>query len=73
MISAKNKCFPKGHILRKIFNRNTLKVSYSCTQNLEAIISAKNAKLLSSPEDMNVRMCNCRENFICLLEGKCLT
>ena len=28
-----NKHFPKDHQLRKIFNRNTIKISYSCMNN----------------------------------------
>ena len=66
-------CFPKGHILHKIFNRNTIKVSYSCTQNLEAIIAAKNSKLLASPTNVDEKMCSCSRNSTCPLEGKCLT
>ena len=33
-------CFPPGHPLRKICNRNTLKLSYRCTPNIGTIISA---------------------------------
>ena len=29
-----DECFPKSHRLHKIFNRNTLKLSYSCMQNI---------------------------------------
>ena len=29
-----NKHFPKSHLLHKIFNRNTIKVSYSCMNNV---------------------------------------
>ena len=32
--------FPKGHPLKKIFNKNTLKISYSCMPNLQSKISA---------------------------------
>ena len=31
-----DKCFPKNHPLNKIFNRHTLKVSYSCMPNIIA-------------------------------------
>ena len=31
--------FPPGHPLRQIFNRNRVKVSYSCTPNMEPVIS----------------------------------
>ena len=33
--------------LRKYFNRSTIKVSYSCKTNIEAILSGHNQKLLS--------------------------
>ena len=29
------KSFPKGHALRKIFNRNTLKISYNCMNSVK--------------------------------------
>ena len=67
-----DKCFPNGHILKKIFNRNTLKVSYSCTQNLETLIAAKNAKILSTPEVEEEKNCNCGKNSTCPLGGKCM-
>ena len=67
-----DKCFPKGHILNKIFNRNTLKVSYSCTQNLENIIAGQNSKLLSTPP-VDDKLCNCKKDSVCPLGGKCIT
>ena len=30
-----NECFPRGHALRPIFNRSTLKLSYSCMPNVK--------------------------------------
>ena len=41
-----NDSFPKGHILHKIFNKNTLKLSYKCMPNMRKIISAHNSKIL---------------------------
>ena len=35
--------FPVGHKLHKIFNRNTVKVSYSCTSNVRSIITSHNS------------------------------
>ena len=64
-------CFSKGHILNKIFNRNTIKVSYICTPSMEKIISSRNKKLLSTPQ-AEERMCNCPRNTPCPLDGKCL-
>ena len=33
-----DKCFPHKNPLRKIFNRNTVKISYSCTSNIKQAI-----------------------------------
>ena len=38
--------FPPTHKYRKIFNKNTLKISYSCMENVEEIIKSRNAKIL---------------------------
>ena len=70
-----NKHFPKGSQLSKIFNRNTVKVSYSCMPNLASIIKSHNKKVSTSKEEPQRRMCNCprRKKATCPLEGKCLT
>ena len=65
-----DKCFPPGHQLRKLFNRNTVKVSYSCTPSMEKVISKKNHKILSPPKPLE-RLCNCGQK-ICPLQGQCL-
>ena len=36
--------FPKRHPLHSIFNRNTVKLSYSCSTNMDNILKAHNAK-----------------------------
>jgi len=41
-ISLINRSFPTGHKLRKIFNRNTLKLSYSCMPNVKQLIDGHN-------------------------------
>ena len=41
-----DKHFPRHHKLHKIFNRNTVKVSYSCTKNIKSIINCHNKKVL---------------------------
>ena len=43
-----DKCFPGGHKLRKIFNRNTLKLSYSCMPNLQQIINGRNKTVVKN-------------------------
>ena len=51
--------FPKSNKLHKIFNRNTVKVSYCCTENLSSIIKTHNKKVTNekiTPKDQ----CNCK-------------
>ena len=46
-LQAVNECFPPNHPLYKIFNRNTLKLSYSCIPNVHQIITAYNKNILN--------------------------
>ena len=64
------KCFPQGHPLAKIFNRKTIKVSYSTTNNMQKIIASRNAKILRTQENPT-QNCNCREDNPCPIKGKC--
>ena len=68
-----NKHFPKTSALHKIFNRNTVKVSYSCVPNLKSTISRHNKQILSTcqtppPHQQN---CNCRNSEDCPLNKNC--
>ena len=71
-----DKCFPAGHKLRKIFNRNTLKLSYSCMPNVQRIIKRHNQSVLKNSaqpaQDQAERACNCKKKEECPLEGHCL-
>ena len=40
--------FPRDHKLRKIFNRNTIKISYSCMANTKQTIDNHNKRILKS-------------------------
>jgi hypothetical protein len=82
-----DKHFPPSNKLHKIFNRHTVRVSYSCLQNMENFISKHNNKILNqhnkqtpSPNNTtgntqhnNARHCNCRQRDACPVEGKCLS
>ena len=57
--------FPKTNTLHKIFNRNTVKVSYSCTENMENVIKSHNKKAAMSNEK-SIAACNCRNKGDCL-------
>ena len=39
--------FLESNKLHTIFNRNTLKVSYSCTQNMSSMIKSHNKKVIN--------------------------
>lgn len=72
-----DRCFPNGHPLHKIFNKHTLKLSYSCMPNMKSIISSHNKAVLSdyhqSQTQTSNKECNCRKKDQCPLDGKCLT
>ena len=69
-----DKHFLKSHKLHKIFNRNNLKVSYSCTTSMANIIKSHNQKILNkNNEASNEKKCNCRNKNLCPLDGACLT
>ena len=69
-----DKHFDVNNKYRKIFNRNTIKVSYSCTSNMKSIISSHNKNVLKeSIPNSNERKCSCRVSDMCPLDGKCLS
>ena len=74
-LSIVDRCFPKNHKFRKILNRNTLKVSYSCLPNIASVISAHNKKILHTQPNhiADNNLCNCRNRNDCPLDGSCLT
>ena len=57
--------------MQKIFNRSTVKISYSCIKNIGFIISAHNQNILNSI--VKSYGCNCRVKSSCPLKGECLT
>ena len=71
-------CFPAGHKLRNIFNRNTLKLSYSCMPNVQQIIKGQKQSVLENSaqrtqDQARERACNCWKKEQCPLEGNCLS
>ena len=66
-----DKHFPIHNRYSKIFNRNSIKISYSCTPNMKSIITSHN-KTLSEPNSSTTKPCNCRRQ-ICPLNGECRT
>ena len=64
--------FPKGHALHKIFNWNTVKISYSCMPNLKQKIDGHNKSTLRKTNAVPPKACNCRQPAHCPLDGNCL-
>ena len=64
------KHFRRSHKLHKIFNRATVKVSYSCMKNMSKIIKGHNKNVTSKSQDQTPK-CNCRKKAECLIEGNC--
>ena len=61
-----DRCFPPRHVLRRVFNRHTVQLSYRTMPNMSSIIAANNRKLLKeAPGDLPDQLprnknCNCR-------------
>ena len=67
-----DRCFKKYHPLRKVINRNTVKLGYKCMPNMKKQISRHNHRVLN-PTNQQVAPpeCNCR-NPPCPLNGACM-
>ena len=66
------KHFPAHHRYRSLFNKNNVKVSYSCVENMSNVIKRQNCKILNKENTTEERTCNCRDKSACPLEEKCL-
>ena len=69
-----DKHFDKQSAFHKNFNRQTVKVSYSCMPNMASIISSHNRRVTGAAEEHVEGGCNCRNGQAsCVLQGHCLT
>ena len=65
--------FPQNHLFHKIFNQNTVKISYSCMPNLKQKINGSNKLILQKMTAPSVlKACNCRGLADCPMTGDCL-
>ena len=60
-----DKHFPRTHRLHKIFNRNTIKVSYSCMSNVQQLIKKHN--FIQNKKNKTALSCNCGDKNGCPL------
>lgn len=64
-------------LLRNLFNKNDVKVTYSCTKNLDKYFALHNNLIYNtylnyrnrSPDN---QACNCRNCDLCSMNGKCM-
>lgn len=73
MLNLIDKHFPKKSKLHKIFNRNTIKISYSCMPNMKAIINQHNNNILNKDINNDMPNCNCRNKNECPIKDNCQT
>ena len=62
--------FPKSNKLHAIFNRNTVKVSYCCTQNMSSMTKSHKKKVISK-DIKESKSCNCLVKSECPFNGQC--
>ena len=75
-----DKHFPSHNKFSKIFNRRSVKVSYSCLPSMKSKINQHNKKMLKEnttttdeeQDASSIRLCNCPEGTVCPFNGICL-
>ena len=71
------KHFPAESELSRLFNKRSVKISYSCMPSMKSLISGHNKKIIRSQQNddkVERRGCNCRGGEeSCPLSGKCQT
>ena len=65
------KNFPVNSKLSKIFNRNTLKLSYSTMDSIAQNIGSHNKALLTERNNDEAAKCNCRNKATCPVPDQC--
>ena len=65
------KHFPKESKLSQIFNKNSVKISYSCMENVATIIKSHNKNIAEHRVETPKVECNCRDKSKCPLQGSC--
>ena len=61
---------PRTHKLHKTINRNTVKGSYGCMNNMSKIIKG-HIKNVTSKSGGQIPKCNCRKKAECPMKGNC--
>ena len=68
-----DKHFPRHHKFHKLFNRNNVKLSYSCMPSMKNVIQKHNSKIMEDLKSTNNKTCSCRQKSDCPLNQNCLS
>ena len=68
-----DKHFPCHHKFYKPFNRNDVKLRYSCIPSMKNVIQKHNSKILKDPKPTNNKTCSCRQKLYRPLNQNCLS
>ena len=68
-----SKHVPPNHKFVKIFNKNTIKLSYCCMLNIKSKINGHNKKILQLKPTELQKLCNYLVKEDCPMDGLCLT
>ena len=74
--SIVERAFPKDHeYLGKLLNKNNMRISYSCTQNMASLVTSHNKKIIekASKKECIQKKRSCVRGAICPLDGLCMT
>ena len=66
------KHIPPNNKFHNLFNKNNVKISYSCLPNIGSIINSHNKRILTTNDSNDTSNCNCRQKNTCPLNGNCI-
>ena len=65
--------FPRHQKYYKLFNKNNIKLSYSCMPNMNNSINKHNFKIMKDSAPLTTKTCNCCQNTDCAMDRNCLS
>ena len=71
LLKLLNRHFPRQHKLHRILNKNTVKVSYSCTKNIKSINNSHNEKFYIKILHFQTNKSATIEKKLCPLKASC--
>ena len=60
-------------LVNKLFNKNNIKLSYSCMLNVNNIIRKHSSKIMKNLAPSTTKNCNCRRKTECPMHDNCLS